>query len=73
MSTTNSQFEQINALFLEALGQLGLLAWRQKYRTMQERGLPTVPINAAAQAAYRGINIPLLWMAAEGTDREQAA
>lgn len=57
-------YQQVTDKIVAAL-EKGTAPWRKPWRTAQKRGGNCLPANATTGKAYSGINIPLLWMAAE--------
>ncbi len=57
-------YQQVTDKIVAAL-EKGTAPWRKPWRAAQKRAGNCLPANATTGKAYSGINIPLLWMAAE--------
>ncbi|MBU9818386.1 DUF1738 domain-containing protein [Rahnella sp. BCC 1045] len=57
-------YQQVTDKIIAAL-EKGTAPWRKPWRAAQKRTGSSLPANASTGKAYSGINIPLLWMAAE--------
>lgn len=57
-------YQQVTDKIVAAL-EKGTAPWRKPWRTAQKRTGSGLPANATTGKAYSGVNIPLLWMAAE--------
>jgi antirestriction protein ArdC len=56
-----NNYERITAAIQKALSG-DLPAWRRPWRTLRAAGATGIPQNAVTGHAYRGINVPLLWI-----------
>jgi antirestriction protein ArdC len=56
-----NNYERITAAIQNALSG-DLPAWRRPWRTLRAAGATGIPQNAVTGHAYRGINVPLLWI-----------
>lgn len=57
-------YQQVTDKIIAAL-EKGVAPWRKPWRSAQHTHGNAFPVNATTGRAYSGINIPLLWMAAE--------
>ncbi|HVN43680.1 MAG TPA: ArdC-like ssDNA-binding domain-containing protein, partial [Steroidobacteraceae bacterium] len=57
----SNNYERITAAILNALSS-ELPPWRRPWRTLRAAGASGIPQNAVTGHAYRGINVPLLWV-----------
>ncbi len=58
------KYDAIVKAIEEALAS-GVPAWRQPWRDLGAAGNATFPINAVSGKEYRGVNVPVLWLAAQ--------
>jgi antirestriction protein ArdC len=56
-----NNYERITTAVLAAL-ETDLPPWRQPWRALRAQGATGIPQNAVTGHAYRGINVPLLWI-----------
>lgn len=57
-------YQQVTDKIILAL-ENGVAPWRRPWRSAQHTHGSALPLNATTGRAYSGVNIPLLWMAAE--------
>lgn len=61
---TPDLYQQVTDKIIVAL-ENGVPPWRRPWRSAQNVHGSSLPVNAVTGRAYSGINVPLLWMAAE--------